>query len=94
MGILGDIVNGVKDDAKYEISSGVRGGVRKIMDAFGKKDSSKPLSKCPKCKTKITDSSLKFCSNCGAKLTVSCSKCNVDYSYGTKFCTECGSKLK
>ncbi|MCK9568070.1 zinc ribbon domain-containing protein [Candidatus Pacearchaeota archaeon] len=92
MGVFDSIVNRVKDDLTYKAEEGVSEGVSKGISKIFNKE--KGLSKCPKCKTKITDSSLKFCPKCGTKLIVTCSKCNLDYPQGTKFCTQCGGKLK
>lgn len=35
----------------------------------------------------------KFCNNCGAPLTLKCSKCGTAYTEGKKFCGECGTAL-
>jgi rRNA maturation endonuclease Nob1 len=98
MGIFDDVISKVKSDAKYEVSSGISSGVRagfkKGVGIFSKDKSIKPLDKCPKCKTKISDPNLKFCSECGAKLSVNCSKCSIDFPIGTKFCNQCGGPLK
>jgi len=93
MGLLDSFANKVKDDltwkAGQEISSGVSKGVSNI---FNKEKGSN--NKCPKCKTKITDTTLRFCPKCGQKLIVSCSKCTLDFPMGTEFCTQCGAKVK
>ncbi|MFA5108902.1 MAG: zinc ribbon domain-containing protein [Candidatus Micrarchaeia archaeon] len=96
MGILDGLANKVKSDLEWkagqEISTGVAKGASKVLNKDG--SSSGDKSKCPKCKKPITESGLKFCPECGAKLTLTCKKCAVDYPVGTKFCTKCGTALK
>jgi len=93
MGMLDGIIHKVKDDLEWkagqEISSGIARGAKNVISK-GEVDQ----SKCPKCKKKITESGLKFCPNCGAKLVVTCTKCSVEFPAGTKFCTKCGDALK
>ncbi len=48
---------------------------------------------CPKCQHK-NDASLKFCENCGAKLTLACPNCGNPVSLGAKFCGNCGYRLE
>jgi predicted RNA-binding Zn-ribbon protein involved in translation (DUF1610 family) len=92
MGVFDSLANRIRDDLTYKAEEGVSDAVSKGVSKIFNKE--KGSGKCPKCKTKITDSSLKFCPKCGAKLIVTCSKCNLDYPQGTKFCTQCGSKVK
>jgi membrane protease subunit (stomatin/prohibitin family) len=50
---------------------------------------------CPKCGTANPPSS-KFCSSCGAKMSVDavkCAKCSADVPSTSKFCPECGEKI-
>lgn len=92
MGILDTVTRRVKDNLAYKASDGATSALSKgATSVFGKKNK---LDKCPKCKTKIKDGSLKFCPNCGNRLVVTCPKCSVDYPMGTKFCIQCGDKLK
>lgn len=44
---------------------------------------------CPNCKQTVLKS--KFCSECGFKLSTTCSKCGTETN-GAKFCPECGEK--
>ncbi|MDD4353169.1 MAG: zinc ribbon domain-containing protein [Candidatus Nanoarchaeia archaeon] len=95
MGIFDNIVGRVKNDLSYragsEISDAITKGANKIL---GKNpDSGQSGKKCPKCKKKVAEG-LKFCEECGAKLTVSCPKCGAEYPLGKKFCTVDGEKLK
>ncbi len=93
MGLFDRVVGSVKSNLEWkagnEISSGIASGVSKVIG--GGSDKSR---KCPKCKKPVTDSALKFCPECGAKLMVTCAQCNIDYQVGTKFCTQCGQALK
>ena len=89
MGIFDNIVGKVKSDLEYKAGSEISSGIAK-----GAKDSLKKGDKCPKCKTPITESGLKFCPKCGAKLFVECPQCKKTFAVGTKFCTGCGKKLK
>ncbi len=47
---------------------------------------------CPECHHQH-ESTVKFCSNCGAKLAVVCPKCLHQNAPGAKFCSECGAGL-
>ncbi|MEK6982055.1 MAG: zinc ribbon domain-containing protein [Candidatus Micrarchaeota archaeon] len=98
MGIFDNIINQVIGNVKRDvtnqassgisstISGGINGGVKKVTT----KDNT---PKCPKCKKVITDNSLKFCSECGTKMIVSCTKCQQDFAVGTKFCSNCGGTV-
>jgi class 3 adenylate cyclase/tetratricopeptide (TPR) repeat protein len=48
--------------------------------------------KCPKCKFENPDG-LKFCNECGQKLTILCPSCQLVNQPGSKFCGECGHDL-
>ena len=51
---------------------------------------------CPKCGAANSPGS-KFCSSCGAKMTVDtvkCAKCEAEVPETSKFCPECGESLK
>lgn len=91
MGIFDNIINRVTSDLSYragnEISDAVTKGASKILKKGPK------VPKCPKCKQEITEG-LKFCSECGAKLTMTCKACSIEYPVKTKFCTSCGGKLE
>ncbi|MBN2517909.1 MAG: zinc ribbon domain-containing protein [Candidatus Altiarchaeota archaeon] len=87
MGIFDNVANRVKSDMEYKASGGIVKGIE-----GGIKDRTKKGDKCPSCK-KPVEPGLKFCSNCGAKLTVTCPKCSKEYPVGTKFCSSCGSTL-
>lgn len=95
MGFIDDIVNRVKNEVSWKVGQGVSGGISQATSKiFNKKTPEATIPKCPKCKKEITDPALKFCPDCGTKLIVTCSKCNIDYPVGTKFCTQCGEALK
>lgn len=47
---------------------------------------------CPKCGAKNNNG--KFCSECGARLSVTCPECGRSAAAGTKFCSECGCRLE
>jgi len=91
MGIFDNIVGKVKSDLSYraenEISDAITKGASKIL----KRGPGKP--KCSKCGKEIAEG-LKFCSECGAKLIMTCKTCNMDFPAKTKFCTNCGAKLE
>jgi rRNA maturation endonuclease Nob1 len=92
MGIFDNVLGKVKSDLSYragsEISDAISKGASKIL---GKNDIP-TQKKCPKCKKPVAEG-LKFCEECGAKLTVSCQKCALEYPVGKKFCSSCGEKL-
>lgn len=95
MGFADDFVNKVKNEVSWKLGQEASNGVSKIASKiFDKKSPENKEPACPKCKKAITDVALKFCPECGAKLTVTCSKCNVDYPVAVKFCTQCGEALK
>ncbi|MDF2556758.1 MAG: hypothetical protein K0R71_586 [Bacillales bacterium] len=48
---------------------------------------------CPKCKTLIPNSNVKFCPECGESLIKKCSSCGTSYEGNPKFCPECGQKF-
>ena len=48
--------------------------------------------KCSKCGFENTDS-LKFCNECGQKLTIVCPSCQANNQPGSKFCGDCGHNL-
>ena len=48
--------------------------------------------KCPKCQT-INPDSKKFCTECGAKLSLICPQCGAEFLPTEKFCGECGHQL-
>lgn len=53
------------------------------------------MTTCPKCKAEIK-SGLKFCPECGNKMTPAtktCPECNAEIKASAKFCPECGKKL-
>ncbi len=93
MGILDGVANRVKYDMEWKagsvISDKIAQGASKVLNK-GEADK----GKCPKCKKPITDSTLKFCPNCGQKLQLTCAKCSISFPWGTKFCTQCGGALK
>jgi len=95
MGILDGIVGKVQSDLEWKAGQAITETVVKgAGGVLNKGGSSTPTNNCPKCKKAIPDPRPKFCGGCGAALTVSCKKCNVEYPVGTGFCTGCGGKLK
>ena len=95
MGFTDDIVNRIKNEVSWKVGQGVSGGISQVASKiFSKKTPETKVPACPKCKKEITDPVLKFCPECGTKLMVTCSKCNIDYPVATKFCTQCGEVLK
>jgi len=95
MGFTDDFVNKVKNEASWKLGQEASNAVSKVASKiFDKKAPEDKVPKCPKCKKEVTDPALKFCPDCGTKLIVTCSKCNIDYKTGTKFCTQCGEALK
>ena len=48
--------------------------------------------KCPNCHHE-NPSALKFCGECGARLTAVCPSCGAANAPEQKFCGECGTKL-
>ncbi|MFL6261286.1 MAG: adenylate/guanylate cyclase domain-containing protein [Thermoanaerobaculia bacterium] len=48
--------------------------------------------KCPQCQFE-NPAGMKFCGQCGTKLTASCPQCGAEVPPGFKFCGECGSPL-
>ncbi|MFZ2038357.1 MAG: zinc ribbon domain-containing protein [Minisyncoccia bacterium] len=95
MGFLDDLTGKIKNEVSWKVGQGVSTGISKVASKiFDKKAPEAKVPKCPKCKKEITDPALRFCPECGAKLIVTCSKCNIDYPIGTKFCTQCGEVLK
>jgi class 3 adenylate cyclase/tetratricopeptide (TPR) repeat protein len=48
--------------------------------------------KCPKCQFE-NPNGLKFCNECGQKLTIICPSCNAVNQPGSKFCGDCGHNL-
>jgi membrane protease subunit (stomatin/prohibitin family) len=94
MGILDGLMYKVKSDLEWKAGQEVSTAVAKGATGVLKKgDNKAAVGKCPKCKANV-EPGIKFCHNCGAKLTLTCEKCVVDYPIGTKFCTRCGAKLK
>jgi class 3 adenylate cyclase/predicted ATPase len=47
---------------------------------------------CPSCAAKVSEGS-RFCSNCGAALSVHCQECAHNNAAGSKFCANCGTRL-
>ena len=47
---------------------------------------------CSKCGFENADS-LKFCNDCGQKLTIVCPICQANNQPGSKFCGDCGHDL-
>ena len=72
---------------KYIIAGG-RSVNRNV--SFMKMDSSQ--IKCPSCGA-INSVGMKFCSECGNKLTNTCPKCGENVQYGKKFCPHCGASM-
>lgn len=92
MGFIDDIINRIKNEISWKVGQGVSGGIGQVTSKiFNKKP---PENKCPKCNKTIAEAGLKFCPDCGAKLLLTCPKCNVDFPAGKKFCAQCGETLK
>ncbi|MDD2678748.1 MAG: zinc ribbon domain-containing protein [Candidatus Nanoarchaeia archaeon] len=91
MGMLDNLIGRVKSDLSYRAGSEISDAVTKGASKILKKNKGKP--KCPKCKKEIPEG-LKFCPECGAKLTATCVNCNMEFPIKTKFCTSCGGKLE
>ena len=64
-------------------------GVSLIASCFGSKYK---VMKCPSCLHE-NPSGLKFCGECGARLTLACPSCGAANSPEQKFCGACGAKL-
>jgi class 3 adenylate cyclase len=47
---------------------------------------------CPRCHTQNRDG-LKFCEDCGARLSVTCSQCGAEITPGKRFCGSCGAPV-
>ncbi len=47
---------------------------------------------CPQCRRE-NSSAQKFCGECGARLSLTCTGCGAANSPGQKFCGECGTQL-
>jgi rRNA maturation endonuclease Nob1 len=79
------------------IESFIAGGGRSVVVAGsglvapGKKIEA-GQTQCPNCK-EINPIGVKFCNQCGGKLTITCPKCNADLPIGVKFCTGCGADV-
>lgn len=89
MGIVNDLISGVKNSLKWRAQSAVIGGVdsgiRSVIKGF--------KNKCPQCGKPVKEDSATFCPNCGASRVLIC-KCGRQSPLGTKFCPGCGSKLQ
>ena len=48
--------------------------------------------RCPECGHEIA-AEMKFCGECGARLTVMCRECGARNAPAQKFCGECGVRL-
>ena len=48
--------------------------------------------KCPSCSFDNKEGA-KFCTECGAKLSLKCPQCSTDIESNERFCAECGTKL-
>lgn len=88
MDIIRDITRRVEYNVESGVSSKISSDIQKAL--FGGKDQ----PKCPKCGKPITNSLLRFCPNCGTKLTVDCKNCNLAFPLATKFCARCGAPLE
>ncbi len=91
MGIVNDLILGVRNTLKWRAQSAVTGGVdagiRSVIKMF--------KNKCPKCGKPAKENGAVFCANCGASMFLVCknSNCGRQSPLGTKFCPGCGSKL-
>ena len=95
MGFTDDFINKVKNEVSWKLGQEASSGISKVASKiFDRKAPEDKAPKCPKCGKQIVDAGLKFCPECGQKLLLTCSKCNIDYPIGTKFCTQCGEALK
>lgn len=95
MGFVDDIINRIKNEVSWKVGQGVSEGIGQVTSKIFKKKAPENNSpKCPKCGKEIIEAGLKFCPDCGAKLMLTCPKCNVDFPVGKKFCAQCGETLK
>jgi membrane protease subunit (stomatin/prohibitin family) len=92
MGILDNILGRVGSDLSYRAGSEITDAITKGASKILGKDDGPKAKKCPKCGKKVEEG-LKFCEECGAKLTVMCPKCAIEYPVSKKFCVSCGEKL-
>ena len=47
---------------------------------------------CPRCHAKNRDG-LRFCEDCGSRLTQACSQCGAELAPGKRFCGSCGASI-
>src|SRR5262245_9438481 len=47
---------------------------------------------CPRCHAQ-TREGLRFCEDCGSRLTLSCSQCGAELGLGKRFCGSCGASV-
>jgi hypothetical protein len=48
--------------------------------------------KCPRCQVQNREG-VRFCEECGARLSVSCPSCNAEVAPDKKFCGSCGAPI-
>lgn len=95
MGFLDNVISSaesqVQSSTERSINSKISGSIGGIGNNSNKSQSQ--VDKCPKCSAALPSPMPKFCPKCGAKLFITCSKCNNDFPLGTKFCPNDGTKL-
>ena len=69
------------------------GGKTALYEMGTVKNLEEGQTECPKCKT-INNRGVKFCKECGTKLTNECPCCHSAVEFGIKFCPECGNSMQ
>jgi hypothetical protein len=50
------------------------------------------VMQCPRCRSENRDA-VKFCEDCGTRLTSSCLQCGAEITPGKRFCGSCGASV-
>src|SRR5215470_8395814 len=85
-------------DSATPSSAGVVSGVgsgRPHSDPAASSDPTReaPGMECPRCHAQ-TREGLRFCEDCGSRLTLSCSQCGAELGPGKRFCGSCGASVE